>query len=123
MARILVVDDDPDVVEATKMYLEKEGHDVATAFSRDEGMKHIAAEHPDLLVLDVMMDEPDDGIFMAQELRKSGFERPILMMSSIDKVTGMHYDKDDEVTPVDDFIEKPVAPATLVEKVKALLNR
>lgn len=123
MARILIVDDDPDVVEATRLCLEKQGHEVASAFSRDEGMQHIKTDKPDLLVLDIMMVDPDDGIAMAQDLRKEGFTKPILMMSSIDKVTGMDYGKDSEVTPVDDFVEKPVAPATLVDKVTKLLNQ
>lgn len=123
MAKILIVDDDPDVVEAAKMVLEKEGHSVNTAYNREEGMKHIQGEKPDLLVLDVMMTDPDDGIAMAQDLRKDGFDNPILMMSSISKVTGMEYGKDNEVTPVDDFVEKPVKPATLAEKVKTLLDK
>lgn len=123
MAKILIVDDDPDVVEAAKLCLENGGHSVNTAFNRDEGMKHIQSEKPELLILDVMMIEPDDGIAMAQDLRKAGFDSPILMMSSISKVTGMEYGKANEVTPVDDFVEKPVKPATLLEKVEALLTK
>lgn len=122
MAHILIVDDDPDVVEAARMYLEKEGHQVDAAYSREEGMQHLKSAKPDLLVLDIMMSEPDDGIAMAQDLRQSGFDKPILMMSSISKVTGMDYGKDAETTPVDDFVEKPVKPDLLIEKVKALLG-
>ncbi|MBN1881201.1 MAG: response regulator [Deltaproteobacteria bacterium] len=122
MARILIVDDDPDVVEAARLYLEKEGHEIETAGNREEGMQRIAEVKPDLLVLDIMMDEPDDGITMAQDLRRAGFDKPILMMSNISKASGLSYDKDDAVTPVDDFVEKPVAGTVLVEKVNALLE-
>ena len=123
MARILIVDDDPDVVDAVRIVLEREGHDVCSASNRDEGMDAVRAGGHDLVILDIMMTEPDDGLAMAQDLRAAGFSRPILMMSSISKVTGMEYGADDAVAPVDDFLEKPVAPKTLCAKVDALLAK
>ena len=122
MARILVVDDDADVVEAVRIWLSKAGHEIASAFNRDEGMRLAGEGNTDLLILDIMMAEPDDGIAMAQELRKKGFDKPILIMSSISKVTGLTYGKDDAMIPVDAFVEKPVKPDVLVEKVSALLK-
>ena len=122
MARILVVDDDPDVVEACRLYLEKADHTVKAAYNRNQGMAAIDAEKPDLLVLDVIMEQPDDGIAMAQELRRMGFDAPILMLTSLSKVTGMAYAKDDDAVPVDAFLEKPVDPAVLTSKVSELLN-
>ena len=121
MARILIVDDDPDVVEACRLFLEKERHEVAAAYSRSEGMRALAAGQPDLLILDVIMEQPDDGIAMAQELRRMGFGRPILMLTSISRVTGLSYGKDKDLVPVDAFLEKPVDPATLLRKVDELL--
>ena len=123
MAKILIVDDDPDVVDAAQTVLESVGYQVASASDKDSGMKAVESEQPDLVLLDVMMNEPDDGIAMAQDLRRAKWNKPILMMSSISKVTGMEYGKDNEVTPVDDFVEKPVKPADLIEKVKALLSK
>lgn len=123
MAKILVIDDDQDVVEATRIILEKEGHKVDSAFDRVRAGELVAAGKYDLLVLDVMMEEPDDGIVFAQELKKSGFASPILMMSSINTVSGMRYGEDAEVNPVDAFIEKPVKPSVLIGKVKELLRR
>ncbi len=122
MAKILIVDDDPDVVDAVRTVLESEGHDVSSAHSRADGLKILDGTDPDLLILDIMMDQPDDGIAMAQELRKKSFDKPILMMSSISKVTGMEYGKDQDVTPVDAFVEKPVKPQDLVTRVQELLN-
>lgn len=123
MAKILIVDDDPDVVEAATLFLERAGHTVSAAYNREEGMAAVASEKPELLILDIMMEQPDDGMAMAQELRRQGCGLPILMLSSIGKVTDMEYQKDDAIMPVDEFVEKPVAPATLVSKVEALLKK
>ena len=122
MARILVIDDDPDVVEACRLYLEKDEHTVTAAYNRTEGMAAVADQKPDLLVLDVIMEQPDDGIAMAQDLRRGGFSAPILMLTSLSKVTGMTYSRDDDMVPVDAFLEKPVDGATLTAKVNELLK-
>lgn len=122
MAKILIVDDDADIVEAIQLVLEKEGYETALAYNRPEGMKQVEAEMPDLIVLDVMMDEPDDGIAMAQDLRRQQFDKPILMLTSVAKVTGMKFGRDDEMVPVDEFVEKPIDPATLVAKIQELLK-
>lgn len=123
MPTILVVDDDPDLVELTTLYLTKEGFTVVSANSREDGLAAIAQNKPDLIVLDVMMSEPDDGIAMAQELRRKAFDKPILLMSCIEKVTGMKLGRDNELVPVDDFLPKPAEPTELVAKVKELLTR
>ena len=122
MAKILIVDDDADIVEAIQLVLEKEGYETALAYNRPEGMQQVEAGTPDLIILDVMMDEPDDGIAMAQDLRRQQFDKPILMLTSVAKVTGMKFGRDDEMVPVDEFVEKPIDPATLVTKVKELLK-
>ena len=122
MPHLLIVDDDPDFVEAIELHLERSGHSVESAFDRSEGMRLARGGRFDLLILDVMMAEPDDGIVMAQELRKEGFDKPILMLSGISRVAGMRYGQDNEVLPASDFLEKPVKPETLVVKVHAFLN-
>jgi DNA-binding response OmpR family regulator len=123
MAKVLIVDDDPDVVEAGRLVLEKEGHELASAVNREDGLRAIESFKPDVLILDVMMEQPDDGIAMAQELRRKGFKVPILMLTNISRVMGMTYDKDESVVPVDDFQEKPIHPNTLIAKVNALLKK
>ena len=62
MAKILIVDDDPDILDAGRLVLEREGYEVATAPNRAEGMAKVEEFKPDLLILDVMMEEPDDGL-------------------------------------------------------------
>jgi len=122
MARVLIVDDDRDMVEASRMVLQREGHSVSVAYSAGEGMQAVKESKPDILLLDVMMDQPDDGIALAQDLRRDGFAAPILMLSSISKVAGQKYGKDAELLPVDDFQEKPIDPSVLVAKVAELLK-
>ena len=123
MARILVVDDDPDITFALSLYLKKEQHDVRTAASRAEGMDAVRAFAPDLLILDVMMEQPDDGIAMAQELRRTGCRLPIIMLTSVGQVTGMSYGSDDDLVPVEVFFEKPVRPDDLLNTVAGLLKK
>lgn len=120
---IAVVDDDADFVESVTLILERAGHRVVSAGNREEGMRLAQDSELEVLVLDVMMSEPDDGIAMAQDLRKAGFDKPILMMSGISRVTGMSYGRDNQVVPVDDFLEKPVKPDVLIRKIDALLHR
>lgn len=123
MAKILIVDDDPDIVEASQLFLEKEGHTVATADSRSAGMAQVERFQPDLLILDVMMEQPDDGFAMAQDLRRLGKRFPILMLTSVATASGLAFGKDEEMVPVDEFLPKPVEPDTLVKTVAALLAR
>jgi DNA-binding response OmpR family regulator len=73
------------------------------------------------MLLDVMMEQPDDGIAMAQELRRAGHRLPILMLTSVGRVTGMRFDRDDDLVPVDIFLEKPVRPEELLAAVRRLL--
>ena len=123
MAKILVVDDDPDLVEDCRLILEKAGHSVASAFNVVDGKKAMERDRPDLLILDVMMESPDDGIVMAQDLRRANVKTPILMLTSISKVTGLSYDRSADLVPVDAFQEKPVPPKRLLALVDELLKK
>ena len=123
MSKILIVDDDYDLVDAAKTILEAEQYEVVSAFSKTDGMDAMEKENPDLLILDVLMEEADDGFVMAQNLRKKGIDIPILMLTSVGKVTGMQFGKDSEMVPVDSFEEKPISPDRLVSKVRELLAR
>lgn len=123
MSKILIVDDDPDMVEAGRLVLEREGHAVESASNVPQGMKKIEETNPDLLILDVMMEEYDDGLRMARDIRRAGNQVPILMLTSVNRALGLQIDKDEEMVPVDDFVEKPVDPATLVAKVNNLLEK
>jgi len=121
--KILIVDDDPDIVDAGRLVLEREGYEVLGAPNRADGMKKLQEDKPDLLILDVMMEEPDDGLNMARELRKKGYTLPILMLTSVNAAMGLNIDKDEEMVPVEEFQSKPIEPATLIAKVKGLLEK
>jgi DNA-binding response OmpR family regulator len=123
MAKILVVDDDPDITFAVSLYLKREQHEVRTAASRAEGMEAVTAFSPDLIILDVMMEQPDDGIAMAQDLRRAGSTIPIIMLTSVGQVTGMSYGRDSDLVPVEVFFEKPVRPDDLLTAVEGLLKK
>jgi DNA-binding response OmpR family regulator len=121
--KILIVDDDPDIVEAGRLVLEREGYEVEGAPNRAAGMKKLEEVGPDLLILDVMMEEPDDGLRMAREIRKAGHTLPIIMLTSVNAAMGLNIDKDEEMVPVDEFQPKPVDPQTLIAKVQKLLAK
>lgn len=122
MALIAVIDDDPDIREASTLVLTAKGYEVITASNPKEGYDIVKTKNPDLIILDVMMDEPDDGFFLAQRFRKENVKTPILMYTSVSKTTGLDFGKS-EMVPVDDFVEKPISPDSLIQKVEALLKK
>jgi DNA-binding response OmpR family regulator len=122
VSKILIVDDDPDVLEAGRLVLEREGYEIATASTRAEGMARVGVFKPDLLILDVMMEEPDDGLVMAQDLRRQGHNFPIMMLTSVATGTGFEFAPSEEAVPVDEFQPKPIDPTTFVVKVGKLLG-
>ncbi len=121
MYKIAVIDDDPDILDATSLVLNANGYQVITAANPEEGFQIVKENTPDLIILDVMMNEPDDGFFLAQKFRKEKVDTPILMLTSVAKTVGMDYGIG-EMVPVDDFVEKPIAPDLLVQKVEKLLK-
>ncbi|MBI1939516.1 MAG: response regulator [Ignavibacteriales bacterium] len=122
MALIAIIDDDLDILDASGLVLKSKGHDVITATNPNDGYKIVVEKKPNLIILDVMMDEPDDGFYLAQKFRKEGIKIPILMYTSVSKAIGLDFDKS-EMVPVDDFVEKPISPEELVEKVDNLLHQ
>jgi two-component system, OmpR family, response regulator len=122
MALIAVIDDDVDILDASTLVLEAKGHEVITATNPNDGFDIVKKRMPDLIILDVMMNEPDDGFVLAQKLRKENIDTPIIMYTSISKALGLDYGIN-ELVPVDEFVEKPISPSELVEKVDKLLKQ
>jgi two-component system, OmpR family, response regulator len=122
MAKIAIIDDDPDILDASSLVLTSKGHEVITANNPDDGYKIVVEGSPDLIILDVMMNEPDDGFFLAQKFRKNNITTPIIMYTSISKSIGMDYGVN-EMVPVDEYVEKPISPAQLIQKVEKLLHK
>jgi CheY-like chemotaxis protein len=119
---ILVIDDDIDLVEIIRMTLENEGYEVIDAQSGTRGLELAETNNPDLILLDVMMDELDEGFQVAYKLRHGDGTRdiPILMLTAVADQTGFEFDpgKDADFLPVNEFLEKPVSPRKLVDMVR-----
>lgn len=124
MAKILIVDDDPDFVEATRMVLESAGYKVISAADGDEGLRRAREEQPDLVVLDVIMKTVLDGLSMSQEMADDPEQHgtPILMVTSIANRDYAALFPTDEYIHIDGFLSKPVSPDVLLERVAALLS-
>jgi CheY-like chemotaxis protein len=125
MTKILIVDDDPDFTNSTRIVLEKAGHNVINAISGDEGFKRAKEEKPDLIVLDVIMDSVLDGISMSQRMHDDLEVRdiPIVMVTSIANTDYAELFPTDEYIHIRAFMTKPVAPANLLKQVEKLLAK
>lgn len=131
MAKILIVDDDPDMVLAARLCLEGAGHQVIEAAGGPKGLAAVRSARPDLIILDVMMDTTTEGFQVALKLRNpdpaSDFypfrEIPIIMLTAIHQTAPVHVEPDDDYLPVDTFLEKPMDPDRLLAEVDRLLAK
>ncbi len=119
MSHILVVDDEQDICEILQFNFESEGFAVTTANSAEEALELIPQVHPDLLLLDVMMDRMS-GFEMAQRLRLKSNQVPIIFLTAKteerDQLDGFEFG-------ADDYITKPFSFSTVHARVKAVLKR
>ena len=124
--KIIVIDDDPDIVESMKIVLDKEGYNVITASNGKDGLEKIKAEKPNLILLDVMMTSKDEGFQVSYALKADPELKdiPVVIISSVGQVTGFDFDKDKDgaFIPVDEFVEKPVKPKQLIDIVRKNLG-
>ncbi len=118
MATVLIVDDEPNIVQLATLYLERDGYRVSGASSGIEGLKKQEEMRPDIVILDLML--PDiDGFEVCRRLRSKS-SIPILMLTArkedIDKIVGLELG-------ADDYLTKPFNPRELVARVRAILRR
>jgi len=124
-AKILLVDDDPDFVEATKAVLESRPYEVIAALGGEEGLKKAREEKPDLVLLDIIM--PDiDGFQVCQQLKKDPqlSQIPVIMITSFSekyRETSIGVSQGLSLE-AEDFVDKPVAPAELLIRVEKWLK-
>jgi DNA-binding response OmpR family regulator len=129
--KILIIDDDDDLVHALRLPLEAAGYRVARAAGGNEGLQLVKDFKPDLIILDVMMDTTTEGFHVSLTLRspepqseyKEFSQVPILMLTSIHATTTLRFGPDKDYLPVDTFIEKPIEPAELLKKVREYLAK
>jgi CheY-like chemotaxis protein len=125
MAKILVVDDDPDFVRATKLVLEKNGHEVISASSGDSGFRRAKEDGPALVVLDVIMDTVLDGLSVTQRMHDDPElqEIPIIMVTSIANTDYAELFPTDEFIHINAFLSKPFSAEALMKQVNKYLPK
>lgn len=125
MAKILVVDDDPDFVNATKIVLEKNDHEVIAASSGDTGYQRAETDQPDMVILDVMMDTVLDGLSVSQRMHDDPTLRniPIIMVTSIANTDYAELFPTDEYIHINAFLSKPISAEELIRQVNKHLPK
>ena len=129
MAKIKIIDDDLDLAEDLSLLLKNAGHEISTRDDTEGAVAVLIEEKPDLLLLDIMFPEnPAGGFDLAREIRSTPAlkDLPVILLTAINQEFPMDFssrDIDPEWMPVQDFLEKPVAPDVLLEKVDSLLHR
>jgi DNA-binding response OmpR family regulator len=117
--RILIVDDEPEIVRGIQDNLRFEGYDTSAAFDGEEGLRRATSDAPDLVLLDVMMPNVS-GWDVCRELRRRGIDVPIIMLTARgeedDRVRGLELG-------ADDYVAKPFALRELLARVRAVLRR
>jgi DNA-binding response OmpR family regulator len=118
MSTVLIVDDEPAIVDLARLYLERDGFRVVAAATGPDGLKQLAAQRPDLVILDLMLPGLD-GFGVCREIRRQA-DTPILMLTArtddTDKIVGLELG-------ADDYLTKPFNPRELSARVKAILRR
>lgn len=126
--KILIIDDDPDITEAMSVVLANRGYEVRSARDSVEGKEELQKAKPDLIILDVMMRTSQEGFELSRELKNNAKYKdiPILMLTGVKDKTGLDFKSaagDESWLPVEEFLDKPVKPNVLLEKVEDLLQK
>jgi len=126
--KILIVDDDPDILAAIGAVLEARNYEIATARDGEEGLARLKKEKPDLMILDLLMPRKD-GFAVCKELKDPRWSKysdmPILILTSVrEEVSRRRYELETGLSlDVDDYVEKPIDPFMLVARVENLLKK
>ena len=117
--RILIVDDDPDIIETVRYALENDGHEVLVARDGNQGLAMAERDDPDLIILDMMMPKRSGFLVMEKLRRSSGDPHKIIMITANE---GNRHKAYAEMLGVDDYIRKPFNMDRLLESVTRLLE-
>ncbi|MDP3790296.1 MAG: response regulator [Candidatus Omnitrophota bacterium] len=125
--KILVIDDDADLVASIRVILESKGYKVVSAANKDEGLAKIKELMPDLIIMDVMLEKMSDGFDISRKLKSDEKYKkiPLLMLTAIGDTTGFKFSDvagDKAWLPVDDYAEKPLKPEELISRVERLIS-
>ena len=129
MPKILVIEDDLDMLAALRMPLEAGGYEMFAAATSDEGLQKVREVEPDLIILDVMLETTTAGFQVSLQLRSPDPQSeytayrdiPIVMLTAIHTTTSLRFAPDEEYLPVDVFLDKSVDPDKLLSTIEKLL--
>ncbi len=130
-AKILVIDDDPDFVDAITPILQSAQYGVISAANPAQGKTKILDEKPDLILLDIMMDSLFDGFSLCNDIKTAKEFRdvkdiPVIFISAVKEMTGSRFQfkgEDQGLVGPDDYIDKPVKPEDLISRIEKLLKK
>lgn len=122
--KVLIVDDDKDLVELHKGYLEKSGYEVSVAYSGKEGTDKVYADPPDIILLDLMMETYSEGTKVIKSLRGVHQTKkiPIILISSVNLRSSYDEEDPEEELDVDGYMVKPVDMDELLKQIRNLLK-
>ena len=125
--KILVVDDDPDIVDQVTMILKQDGHEVHSAGTQDEAEEILLSLKPDLAILDLMMEEKDTGFVLCHRIKKLYPDTPVMMVTAVKAATGLSFAADSALQQswlkADLLLDMPIRAEVLRNDVNGLLNR
>lgn len=131
MKKILIIDDDRMIVDSMSIVLKAHGYEVVAHYDEHDVTATVTRQKPDLIILDVMFPQDSSaGFNMARAIKsnEATAQIPIIMLSAINEKglysgTFSNRDRDESMLPVEEFLEKPVVPDVLIQKVKSALDR
>jgi DNA-binding response OmpR family regulator len=121
MAKILIVDDDQAFITSTTDMLQQAGFEVTGAATPEEGISKAESEKPDLILLDVTLKSPEDGLVMGKEIHGKGINIPIIILEHVAKAAAFSTDISD--ITVEAYAAKPLDSGKIIDKIKAIITR
>jgi CheY-like chemotaxis protein len=124
--KVLLVDDDTDFLEMHTAVLEHRGYEVIPAQSAKEGMAKLDETKPDIVILDVMMEQFDSGFKASEKIKQKYKDLPVMLLTSIGAQTNLDFSSSEDVLKVsgaDVLLDKPVSPKVLIDEIERLTNK
>jgi CheY-like chemotaxis protein len=123
--KVLLVDDDRDFLEMHTAVLEHRGYEVITAQNSRECMQRLDETKPDIVILDVMMEQFDSGFKASEKIKQKHKNMPVMLLTSIGAQTNLDFSSSEEVlkvTGADVLLDKPVSPKVLIDEIERLTS-
>ncbi len=125
--KILVVDDDPDVIDQLTFLLSSEGYDVIAAGSQQEAEETLMMHRPDLAIVDLILEEQDSGFILCHEIKQLYPDTPVILLTSVKAATGISFAttsaEQQSWVKADCLMDKPARPEQLKNEIRRLLAR